>query len=71
MEDSCCPIEFICEHYLTFPKSKFSRHSLFFEPKKKLLRNPKNQRVFDREKRELENHKGANMNIYLHLKWLF
>ena len=33
-------------------------HSLFIELKKKLQRNPKIQRVFDREKGELENAEG-------------
>ena len=63
----CFPIEFICEHHLTFSKSL-----LRVIPKKELRRNPKNQRVFDRGKGELENAEGSeHWNLYLHLKWLF
>ena len=53
MRDSCCPIEFICEHYLTFSKSLL-RVILCL-----LSQKAKKKRVFDRGNGELENAKGS------------
>ena len=58
MEDSCCPIEFICEHYLTFSKSLL-RVSLCLLSQRKNYGEILKTRVFDRGKRELENAKGS------------
>ena len=57
MGDSCCPVEFVCERYLTFSKSLLCiMHSLFIKQNSnvKILSN---QKVFDRGKKELENTK--------------
>ena len=48
-----------------------SCHSLFIEPKKKLRWNPKNQEFLTEERGNYNMLRGANMNLYLHLKRLF
>ena len=53
MGDSCCPIEFICEHYLTLSKSLLRVILCLFSQK------AKKKRVFDRGNGELKNAKGS------------
>ena len=65
MGDCCCPIEFTFEHYLTFSRSLLCIILCLLSQK------AQERRVFDRGNRELENAKVANMNLILHLKWLF
>ena len=55
MGDSCCPIKFIREHYLTFSKSLLR---VILCLKKNYVKILKNRRVSDRQKEELENAKG-------------
>ena len=68
MRDFCCPMEFICEYYLTFSKSLLcvilclSRQENYAE----IL---KNQRALDRGKGDYKMLRDVNINPYLHLKW--
>ena len=57
MGDSCCPIEFICEHYLTF--SELLSVSLCLLCQRRNYGEILKTRGFDRGKGELENVKGS------------
>ena len=48
MGDACCPIEFICEHYLTFSKSLLRVIVCLLSQKAKM------KRIFDRENGKCE-----------------
>ena len=68
MRDFCCPMEFICEYYLTFSKSLLCV-ILCLSRQENCAEILKNQRVFDRGKRDYKMLRDVNINPYLHLKW--
>ena len=63
--DSCCPVEFICEHYLTFSKSLL-RVIIYL-----LSQKAKKKRVFDRGNGELENSEGSEHEYIFTFKMAF
>ena len=65
MGDSCCPIAFICEHYLTFSRSLL--HVILCL----LSQKAKKKRVFDRGNGELENAKGSEHESIFTFKMAF
>ena len=68
--DSGCPIEFICEHYLTFSKSLL-HVILCLLGQKNYLEILKNETVFERGKGQLENAKGREHESIFTFKMVF
>ena len=69
--DSCCPIEFICEHYLTFSKSLFRVILCLLGQRKNYGKILKTKGFLTAERGNYKILRAANMNLYLHLKWVF
>ena len=66
MGDSCCPLEFICEHHLTFSKSLLRIILCLLSQRKNC-----DERVFDRGKRDIENAKGSEHESVFTFKMAF
>ena len=62
MGDSCYPIGFICEPYVTFSKSRFACHSLFIELKY-YAEIFKNHRVLDKGNKHGDETKLKTFNL--------
>ena len=71
MRDSCCPNEFMCEHYLTFSKSLLCIILCLLSQRKNYGEILKNQRVFDRGKGGLKNAKGSEHESIFIFKMAF
>ena len=71
MGDSCCPIEFICEHYLTFSKSLLRVILCLLSQRKHHCEILKDLRVFDKGKGQLEHAKGSEHESIFTFKMAF
>ena len=71
MGDSCCPIQFICEHYLTFSKSLLGFILCLLSQRKNCGENLKTLEFLTDERGELENAKGSQHESIFTFKMVF